>query len=101
MILPADQRLHVGADVRLRIRARDVSLALRRPDGVSIRNILPGKIDQIAPEPDTPFAEVFVALEGARIRARITRAALEDLQLAEGMDVYALIKSVSFDRGLR
>jgi molybdate transport system ATP-binding protein len=31
-----------GTRVRLRIRARDVALATRRPDGISIQNVLHG-----------------------------------------------------------
>src|SRR5690606_905977 len=36
--------LTIGGQVRLRIRARDVSLARERPKGISVRNILHGKI---------------------------------------------------------
>jgi molybdopterin-binding protein len=34
------------------------------------------------------------------LRARVTREAVDDLQLANGQEVYALIKSVAIDRGL-
>ena len=91
----------VGEDVRLRIRARDVALATRRPEGLSIRNILPGHVAEIAVAPDTAFAEVIVDIGGGRLRARITREALADLGLAVGTPVFALVKSISFDRGPR
>ena len=87
-----------GTEVRLRIRARDVSLATRRPEGISVRNILSGRVSEIAEEPDTAFAEVLVDLGSARIRARISRAAADDLRLETGQPVFALIKSVAFDR---
>ena len=90
--------LPVGQEIRLRIRARDVALATEQPKGISIRNILSGVIDEIVEEPDSAFAETLVDLGGPRIRARITRDALSDLKLTPGMPVYALIKSVSFDR---
>ncbi len=88
-----------GQLLRLRIRARDVALAIRRPEGLSIRNILAGHITRIDTEPDTAFAEVLVDIgAGQRLRARITRAALDDLDLAPGKPVFALIKSIAFDR---
>ncbi len=89
-----------GDTIRLRIRARDVALATQRPEGISIRNILPGTVDEITSDSETPFAEVVVALTTTHIRARLTRAAVEDLALAKGVPVFALIKSVTFDRRL-
>ncbi|MCP3980312.1 MAG: molybdenum ABC transporter ATP-binding protein [bacterium] len=96
--LPLVEHLDPGEIVRLRIRARDVAVATQRPEGISIRNILPATIAQIVPEPDTAFAEVFLRLREHRIRARLTRASVADLGLAEGMSVYALIKTVGLDR---
>lgn len=87
-----------GSEVRLRVRARDVSLASARPEGVSIRNILSARVVRIAAEPDTAYAEVLLDLGGQNLRARITRAAVEDLSLIEGGQTFALIKSASFDR---
>lgn len=90
--------LAVGDHVRLRIRARDVALALAKPSDISVRNILAGTVLDIAQNPDTAFAEVLVDVGGGRLRARITRDALRDLGLAVGSRVYALVKSISFDR---
>lgn len=87
-----------GAQVRLRVRARDVSLARSRPEGLSIRNILSAHVTSIVAEPDTAYAEILLDLGGQHLRARITRAAVQDLGLAEGAPTFALIKSVSFDR---
>jgi molybdate transport system ATP-binding protein len=87
-----------GTKVRLRIRARDVALATERPRGISIRNVLAGHVAALETEADTAFAEVLVDLGGARLRARITREAATDLALAPGGAVFALIKSVAFDR---
>ena len=87
-----------GEMVRVRIRARDVALATRKPEGISIRNVLKGTVAQIAPETDTAFAETLVDIGGGRLRARITREALAQLAISEGSSVYALIKTISFDR---
>ena len=90
--------LAVGEHVRLRMRARDVALALAKPSNISVRNILKGTVLDTAQNPDTAFAEVLVDVGGGRLRARITRDALKDLGLAAGTQVYALVKSISFDR---
>ncbi|MEX2615478.1 MAG: molybdenum ABC transporter ATP-binding protein [Alphaproteobacteria bacterium] len=90
--------LPIGSAVRLRVRARDVSLATERPGKVSVRNILSGTISQIEEEADTAFAETLVDVGGANLRARITRAAVADLCLSPGTPVFALVKSIAFDR---
>ena len=93
-ILPA---LEINQTVKLRIRARDVSISLSRPTDVSIRNILAGRIRSIQPIDESPFVEVTIGCDSTIVRARITRAALDALTLHQDMQVFALIKSVSFD----
>lgn len=87
-----------GREVRLRIRARDVSVSLTRPVGISVRNVLAATILRIVEDPDTAFAEVQLGVGLARLRAQLTREAVADLQLQDGMGVFALVKSVSFDQ---
>ena len=84
--------------IRVRIRARDVALAIEPPKGVSFQNILKGVVSEIMAEPDTPYAETLVDLGVEKIRARLTRAAAADLALAPGRPVYVLLKSATFDR---
>ena len=98
IVMPMIKSLDVGETVPLRLRARDVALSVAPVTGVSIRNQIKGKIAEIFPENDTAFAEVLVDVNGSRIRSRVTRFALADLQLIEGSDVVVLIKSVAFDR---
>ena len=83
--------------MRVRIRARDVALATSQPEGLSIRNVLPGRISRLLVEEASGTAEAFVELRQAHLRSRLTLAAVEDLGLKEGMPVYALIKSISFE----
>ena len=75
----------------------DVAVAVTQPQGLSIRNVLPGTIATIELDEDAGSAETIIDVSGARLRARLTRAAVEDLQLAEGKRVFALIKSVSLE----
>ena len=83
--------------MRLRIRARDVALATREPEGLSIRNVLPGTVAKLEIDAASGFVETIIDVGGPRIRARLTVAAVEDLSLAEGQTVYALIKSVGLE----
>jgi molybdate transport system ATP-binding protein len=87
----------VGERVRVRIRARDVSIALELPHRISIQNVLPGKITAVG-EARNGIVDVTIASGTAVLRSRITSRAAEQLALRPGLDVYALIKAVSLDR---
>ncbi len=88
----------VGAPVRVRIRARDVILALEEPKLISANNILSGTISDIREESGA-YLDVQVTVGTDKILARITRLSRERLGgLAIGTPVYALIKSVSVER---
>jgi len=86
-----------GEHVRIRVRARDVSIALSRPSGLSIRNILAGTVIRLSDEQGTSL-DVSLDLGGTPLIARVTRKSAVDLGLKPGLPVYALVKSVSIDR---
>lgn len=87
----------VGTDIRIYIKARDVSLATQKPEGISVRNILKGVVEQLVEDSGTAFVEALINIDGMNIRSRITRAAANEMSLAAGQSIYVLIKSVSFD----
>jgi len=91
----------VGDQVKLRIRARDVALALSDPGDMTVRNRLPGRVVDVRAEADSAFAETLVAVgagpDAVRLRARITRQAADELGITVGSDVIALVKSIAFD----
>lgn len=89
--------VEVGSRLRLRVRARDVVLATSAPRGLSTLNILPGTVSEIGPD-EGPIVDVRVNCNGDPIIARITRYSVEQLRLAPGAPVYALIKSVALNR---
>lgn len=100
----ADKRLWVprvdmplGTGLRVRIRARDVSLALARPAGTSILNILEGTVDELDADTDRPQVDVRIDV-GAPLIARVTRRSVEALGLRPGVRVFAMIKAVAVDR---
>ena len=96
LVVPSVEGL-VGERVRVRIRARDVSLALARPEQLSIVNVLEGSIVAFSAE-DGPIVDVQLEVGDAALSARITRRSRDQMQLATGQRVYALVKAVSFDR---
>jgi molybdate transport system ATP-binding protein len=89
--------LPLGARVRLRIRARDVSLATVRPQHVSLLNVLEGRLVGLTDE-SGPIVEARIQVGAVFLIARITRRSAHVLQLAPGQTVFALIKGVSMDR---
>ena len=97
LVVPTQDLIDAGEDVRFRIRARDVSLATARPEQISIRNILMGKVLKIEDQIDAPHCEVHVGCGDEVIRAIVTRASVVELRLAVGSQVFALIKSVTIE----
>ncbi|MEM7775348.1 MAG: molybdenum ABC transporter ATP-binding protein [Pseudomonadota bacterium] len=89
--------LPVGTQVRLRVRARDVSLALQRPQDLTVRNIIAGHLVDMSIDPNSALAETLIDVGGVHLRARITRRSASELGLSPGRAVFALIKSVSLD----
>jgi molybdate transport system ATP-binding protein len=87
----------VGTPVRLRVRARDVALAVGEPGNLSIRNRLMATIAEIG-RVDEQTVEVKLNAGGEPLIARITPGAAEALALKVGQPVTALIKSTAFDR---
>jgi len=87
----------VGARIRVRVRARDVMLATERPHGLSALNILRGRIVGISGA-NGPLVDIRVDCHGQTVVARITRLSASTLGLKPGQEVFAVIKTVSFDR---
>jgi molybdate transport system ATP-binding protein len=85
-----------GETIRLRVHPRDVILATTEPEGISIRNRLRAEIIAVEPHEDGQVT-VRLGLGEQLLAARITRRASEDLGLAPGQTVFALIKSVALD----
>lgn len=96
-LLVPDVAALVGETVRMRVRARDVSLALTPPVGISILNVLPGTISAIE-APRAGAVDVVMQVGGTALRSRITRRSLSQLGLVPGVAVYAMVKGVSLDR---
>lgn len=92
-----------GQRVRVRIFARDVALACKRPEAISTRNVLPAILQGLENGRDgTVDATLGLGGETGEqhpLIARITRRAVQDLGLTPGQPVFALIKAASLTRG--
>ncbi|MFN3847543.1 MAG: TOBE domain-containing protein, partial [Paracoccaceae bacterium] len=86
-----------GTAVRVRIMAHEVILSRARPEGLSAQNILAGRIVGIV-SGQGPAVMVHIAVGGHEILARITRRAAEQMALAPGDGVHAIVKSMSVAR---
>ncbi|MFQ5953856.1 MAG: TOBE domain-containing protein, partial [Kiloniellales bacterium] len=86
----------LGAAVRVRIRARDVSIALERPKDISVLNVLQGRVVEIG-APDGPLVDLRLDV-GTPLWARISARSLNGLGLKVGAQVYALVKAIAIDR---
>ncbi|HGY9625323.1 TPA: molybdenum ABC transporter ATP-binding protein [Pseudomonas putida] len=91
----AHPALTLGKPLRLKVQARDVSLALGADHASSILNRLPVRIRECRPA-DNP-AHVLVSLDasGSPLLARITRYSADHLDLHPGQMLWAQIKSVA------
>ena len=97
MLLAADRHIPTGTAVRVRIPAREVILAMRAPEGLSLHNVLSGHVSALHSDPGLDHVIVQVAVGGLLLLAEVTQDAVDRLRLAVGTPVHALVKSVSID----
>ena len=87
----------IGGEARVLIKSTDIALAKTRVEGMSVRTTLSGKVAGIDSD-DGPIAGVSIALDGhGRLYALATRKAIDELGLARGDRVFALVKTVALD----
>jgi molybdate transport system ATP-binding protein len=90
-----DHGLPQGSAARVRVLARDVSLALTPPQGSSIQNVLACTVRGIAPGSHPSQAMVQLDCGPSLLVARITARAADALALAPGRAVWAQVKSAA------
>lgn len=87
----------IGREVRVVMKATDITLSKGDGGKLSVRTALAGKVAKIDTD-HGPFAEVSIDLDGhGHLFALATRKAIEDLGLGLGDRVFALVKSVALD----
>lgn len=100
ILVPRLEGRALGSQLRIRIRARDVTLALSPPSDTSALNILHGTVVELKGSREGgPQVEVKLDCRGDMLLARVTRLSAERLALQPGQPVYAMIKTVALDGG--
>jgi molybdate transport system ATP-binding protein len=94
--LPLLQR-DVGARVAIRVAARDVSIALVRPEAISVQNMFDVVVEEVRAAAPHIARLALKAGEG-RLVAELTADAVARLQLTPGAKAVALVKSVALAR---
>ncbi len=96
-LIVAGRIADIGTTVRIRIRARDVSLANTKPVDTSILNVFYGKVVEI--ENDGPEAQADVLVDvGVPLIARVTRRSIAELDIRAGKEIFVMVKAAAIDR---
>ena len=90
-----DTGVALGQMVRMRVLARDVSIATELPLHTSIQNQLSAVIEAVAPDAHPSQVLVRLRVGPWAVLARITQKAVDALALAPSMPVWAQVKSVA------
>lgn len=87
----------VGTRLRVRLRAEDIVLAREEPQAISANNILACTIRAV--HRDGEEVDVQLLCGATRFVARITEASRARLGLQPGVSAFAIVKSVTVERG--
>ncbi len=90
-----DNGTPLGRRVRVRVLARDVSIANSRHDDVSILNLLPATVVAHAAEAHPSQLLVQLRVGATLLLARLTRYSAQRLDLVPGREVWVQIKAVA------
>jgi molybdate transport system ATP-binding protein len=85
-------RVDRSRPLRIGIRAGDILLASQHPQGLSARNVFPGKVTALDQRDVMVIALVNA---GAEFEIHLTPAARESLQLKTGSTVWLVLKTYS------
>jgi len=88
----------LGQSLRIRVLARDVSIALSHHEDTSILNRIPAEVAEVGEGGDAAVSMVRLKVGPCTLVARLTRKSVEHLHLEKGKQVWAQIKSVAIVR---
>ena len=88
-----------GSIARVLIRGTDISLALERPRGISVRTILAGRIKATQTDAGAVARVELVLAGGETLSAFVTRKSLDEMGIGAGDAVFAMIKAASIAEG--
>jgi molybdate transport system ATP-binding protein len=90
-----DRGFTLGRKVRLRVLARDVSIAINYPGASSIQNVLQGQVDAIGDEEHPALQLVRLKVGEVSLISRITKRAAAEMAVNIGQQLWVQVKSVA------
>jgi molybdate transport system ATP-binding protein len=96
LAVPGAPDLRIGHRVTYRVASEDILLLRTKPDGISARNVLRGRVLEV--ESLGRDALVRVETSGFEWRAIVTPAAVRDLDIRSGGEIWMAIKTHTFER---
>ena len=85
----------VGAKIRVRILAKDVSLIETPQSQSSILNQLPAEVVELSKDQNTAMSLVRVRVKSEQLVARISRKSIEQLKIVPGKSLWIQIKAAA------
>ncbi len=93
------EKVEKGRKIRFSVNIHDVVLSIKKPEGISIRNIYKGKVKEIVQQPNN-FYDILLDI-GDDIWARISKGAYNELAVIENSILFVMIKSAAISDTLR
>lgn len=90
-----DADLTIGKQVRVRVLARDVSLALEHHEHTSILNLIPATVEALAPDEHPGQILARLRVGSSILIARLTERSAHALGIHPGLEVFAQVKSAA------
>jgi molybdate transport system ATP-binding protein len=87
--------LPIGKEVRVHVRASDVSVSQVQPLAGSIQNVCQATLLRLEPDRHPSHCLAVVEVQSTRLLARITRRAADQLSLSPGQSVWLQVKSAA------
>jgi molybdate transport system ATP-binding protein len=96
LTVPAVDALRIGTEATYRVASEDVLLLRALPGAISARNVFAARVVAV----ETLRTDVLVRLQAGALewRALVTPAAVRELEIAQGAELFIAIKTHSFDR---
>jgi molybdate transport system ATP-binding protein len=86
-----------GARVTLRINARDLAIAITRPENISIQNIFEAAVDEMQAT-DRQTVRIALRSGDCRLLSEVTQDSVARLGLKVGAKAFALVKAAAIVR---
>ncbi|PLX69520.1 MAG: molybdenum ABC transporter ATP-binding protein [Denitrovibrio sp.] len=95
LMIPTRQ-YKTGTKLRVTLRSEDVTISIKKPEGLSARNIIKGKVTKME---QTTDGAIGIKIDiGVNVYATITSEAVSDLHIENGSEVFIILKTVALSR---